>query len=366
MSLRLGWDLDKALDPVDGVGHYCHQLLRALMALDSENDYTLFQPHGQATQQDLERNFGSIPANFRLASPTRRGPDGADFDLVHSTTWVFPFGFDGPVLFTCYDLTFLSHAHFHTLENRLACLTGTLRAHLRGGHFLAISEATAHELERRLGVGTERIDVIYPAPAERFRPLTLQSSEPPPTDRFGLPACFILAVGTLEPRKNLSRLIEAYRGLDLSERRQCSLVIAGGGGWKQDDLAERFGELEGLRWLGRVNDDDLVLLYNRATLFAYPSLAEGFGLPIVEAMSCGTPVLTSDRSAMAEVAGEAAVLVDPTDTESIRRGLSRLLRDEELRHELATHGLAHAGSFSWHRTAEEVLALYQRLAGAAP
>ena len=142
-------------------------------------------------------------------------------------------------------------------------------------------------------------------------------------------------------------------------RTQYDLVIAGGGGWKHEH--SRYRDAEGVQWLGKVTDDQLVGLYNQATVFAYPSLAEGFGLPIVEAMACGTPVLTSGVSSLIEVGGEAAVTVNPLETGEIRSALETLLNEESVRKERTVKGLQRAADFSWKETAHQVLNLYDRL-----
>ncbi|MBZ0111320.1 MAG: glycosyltransferase family 4 protein [Thermoanaerobaculia bacterium] len=382
MTLRIGWNLDKALDPRDGVGQYCHQLLKALMAIDPENDYVLYPLHAAVSEEDLERNFPARPENFRLAPAGRRTPGPTDVDLMHATTWTHPVGFrkrtgtqrakgsgqvpfTGKVLFTCYDLTFLSHPECHTVDNRIACLEGTLRAHLAGAHFLAISRATSAEMQTRLGVPPERISVIYPAAADHFHPERGKASAPAAASdaartRESPSGEYLLAVGTLEPRKNLVRLIEAYSRLPSELRSRYSLRIAGGGGWKQENLPVA-QPIEGVHWLGPVSDEQLVELYRGAALFAYPSLAEGFGLPIVEAMACGTPVITSNVSSLIEVAGDAAVTVDPLDVEALTREIADLLEDTPRQAMLRERGLQRAADFSWQRTAEQVLALYRRL-----
>jgi glycosyltransferase involved in cell wall biosynthesis len=180
--------------------------------------------------------------------------------------------------------------------------------------------------------------------------------------RYDLPERFVLFVGTLEPRKNLMRLVQAYAGLPASVRRHVSLVIAGGPGWLSETLrrevAER-GLADRVRFIGYVRDEDMAPLYSLATVFAYPSLYEGFGLPVLEAMACGVPVLTSNVSSLPEVAGGAAVLVAPTDVDAIADGLTQLLDDTALAAKLVARGLEWSTNFSWDRCARETLAVYE-------
>ncbi len=171
----------------------------------------------------------------------------------------------------------------------------------------------------------------------------------------------MLAVGTLEPRKNLGRLLDAYARLDADLRQAHPLVIAGGGGWKNEALLARCAEIGTAYRLEPDGDADLSLLYSAAAVFVYPSLAEGFGLPVIEAMACGAPVITSNVSSMPEVAGDAAWLIDPLDTEDLRDALDELLAHPDHRQRLRALGRQRAATFSWAETARRTLALYRRL-----
>ena len=174
----------------------------------------------------------------------------------------------------------------------------------------------------------------------------------------------MLAVGSFEPRKNLSRLVEAYGGLDPTLRSGVPLVLAGGGGWKRDEVfAGAWPDF--VRHLGAVEEEDLVALYNVATVVAYVSLVEGFGLPVVEAMACETPVLTSNTSSLAEVGADAALCVDPLDVAAIRGGLAALLGDPSLRRRYRQAGIERAAEFSWRTTAEQVIDIYCEAVAAA-
>jgi glycosyltransferase involved in cell wall biosynthesis len=201
--------------------------------------------------------------------------------------------------------------------------------------------------------------VVYHGVDPVFRPL-------PPGEvaafrrRRELPDRFILFVGTQEPRKNLERLIEAFARIPQGEAK---LVLVGGKGWLYDDL---FAKIEALSlrdavvFPGYVGSEELPLWYNAATAFAYPSLYEGFGMPVTEALACGTPVVTSTSSSLPEAAGGAALLVDPEDVEAIATGLTRILDDDTLREALTERGLAHARTFDWSRTARETVRVYRR------
>ncbi|MHB8619731.1 MAG: glycosyltransferase family 4 protein, partial [Chloroflexota bacterium] len=216
---------------------------------------------------------------------------------------------------------------------------------------------TADDLMRFYGLPASKIEVIYAAADRRFRRIDRQAAEQLLAG-VDVPRPFILTVGTLEPRKNLARLLDAFSSLDLPHH----LVAAGARGWLYEDLEARLRRA-GVVVLDRVSDDQLVALYNLADLFVYPSLYEGFGLPPLEAMSCGTPVAASNRSSLPEVVGQAGLLFDPEDTAAIATALARLVGDHALRAELAEAGRLQAARFSWPDSAGRLKAVYERLGG---
>ena len=171
---------------------------------------------------------------------------------------------------------------------------------------------------------------------------------------------FILSVGTIEPRKNLARLIDAYSSIPHHD--DFDLLIAGGPGWMYDEIYAapvKFGVSRNVRFLGFVPESDLPPLYSLATLFVYPSLYEGFGLPVLEALACGAPVIASNNSSIPEVTGDAAILVDPRDTEALREAVARLLDDESTRLDLSRRGPERAAKFSWDASARQLLAAFE-------
>jgi len=291
-------------------------------------------------------------------------------DLVHGPAFVGPVLASCPAVVTIHDLSFLRFPALFRPANRLYLAVLTRLSTRRARRLIAVSAETASEVTRLLGVPAERIDVVYHGVDPMFRPLPA-GEVAAFRQRRGLPERFVLFVGTLEPRKNLVRLVEAFARIRAGADRHIGarLVLAGGKGWLYDELfarVEALGLGEQVTFPGYVASDELPLWYNAATVLAYPSIYEGFGLPLLEAQACGTPVLTSNVSSLPEAAGEAALMVDPYDVEALAAGLHRLLVDEPLRHELRERGLAHAGQFSWPRAAQETARVYWRALCEAP
>lgn len=265
---------------------------------------------------------------------------------------------------TVYDLSPLIFPQFHTREN-LDLFARKLQ-HIRqhADVLIAISQSTKRDVVRYLNFPEDRIFVAYGGVNEEFTPDYNTDLMQKVLNKYGIhEPGYVLHVGTLEPRKNLVRLIEAYA---LVHRRQGGatppLVLAGGNGWDSDDIfaaVQRHRLTEYVRILGFVNDADLPSLYHGASIFAYPSLYEGFGIPVLEAMACGTPVLTSNVSSLPEIVGDTAILIEPEDTQQIADGLQHLLEDIELRRNLGLRGLQRSKLFSWRATAQATLEAYR-------
>ena len=257
-------------------------------------------------------------------------------DVLHCTTFRAPLRATPPVLVTVHDLAIVRHPELFTTWTRLYARTLLLPVLRAATRVLAVSEFTKREIVELAGVPPDRIDVAYNATsAAVFTP-----------DGPASAGDYVLAIGTLEPRKNLPRLIEATGRLGLELR------VAGARGWGGVTV-----DAPHVRWLGSPTDDQLAEELRGALCLAYPSLLEGFGIPVLEAMLCGTPVVTSEDSAMEEVAGGAAELVDPRDVESIAAGIERALARRD---ELRANGLARAQHFTWESSAEATVQAYRK------
>jgi glycosyltransferase involved in cell wall biosynthesis len=369
-----------------GIGRYTRELVRAAVAQSTPNDhgdplrYVLFYAAGGLPPDapyvrelhDLCAQHPTLRAvplpltprlltilwqRVRLPLPVERftGP----LDLLHAPDFVLP-PTRARSLLTVHDLTFLVHPE--CFEPRLQRYLARVvpRSLHRAHHVLADSHATQRDLTRLLGVPAERISVIYPGVDARFCRLPASTSEPV-RRRLRLPDAFLLFVGTLEPRKNLVRLLEALHRLPDAP----PLVLAGRRGWLYDDAfaaVERLDLQERVHWLDFVADADLPALYNLAEAFVYPSLYEGFGLPVAEALACGTPVVTSRLASLPEVAGDAAVLVDPLESTSIAAGIRQAL---EASRRLREAGPAQVSRFRWEAAAQGLLACYRMVGNGA-
>ena len=356
-----------------GAGVYTFQLVRALAAAPGEHRLVVFARAGLFDDLPAEHaNVQVVPVDTssraaRLAWEQAILPvllRRLRIDVLHSPHHHTPVAAIGVRrVVTFHDVTFLLLPERYPLARRLYMEAVTRASARIARAIITPSQTVRNEVVRRLGVPKERVVAIYEAAAPQYVP----SGE----DEIGrmrwkyhLPNEYILSVGSLEPGKNRPRLIRAYarlreQGLD------CPLVIVGQQGWRYEgeaELVRGLGLSDHVRFLGYAPGDDMPALYSGATLFAFPSLCEGFGLPVLEAMACGTPVVTSNVSATAEVAGDAALLIDPHDTGALAEAMWRVLSDGSLRTDLRARGLGRAQAYSWARAARDTLAVYQIVA----
>jgi glycosyltransferase involved in cell wall biosynthesis len=275
--------------------------------------------------------------------------------------YAVPAGWPGPSVVTVYDLSFLLYRDAFKAANRIYLAATTRASARRARRVLTISEHTRRDIVRLLSVPEEYVDVTYPAVDERYRRLPDAQVEAFRLARE-LPEAFVFAVGTLEPRKNLAGLLQAYARL---RKPRPPLYLAGGAGWRFSPIFDTVRQLDlddSVHFLGFVPEDELPLWYNAARLFAYPSLYEGFGLPVLEAMACGTPVITSTAASLPEVSGKATVMVPPRDTDRLAQEMERVLDDRQLRMEMRAAGRIQASRFSWRAMTDQTVASYRRAA----
>lgn len=374
--MHVGLDLTPLLPTPTGVDVYLTRLVEHLARLDSTGRYTVF-----VNREDHSRFAGTLPGNFTLAALARR-PRLARFvfqqivlpavvrargiDVLHSPAFLMPLVRAGARhVVTIHDMTFFSHRAQHSRLHRSAAFLGLVHASLRRADLLVVpSDAVRREVLRLApSVAPTRLRVVPHGVGDEFRP-DASPATAPVLQRLGVPAPYLLYVGTLEPRKNLVRLLDAYERVCATGEAP-ALVLAGQLGWDAAPLRARLAAptLRGrVHVTGYVDARDLPFLYAGARAFVYPSLGEGFGMPPLEAMACGIPVVASTDPALAENLADAALLVDATDVGALAAALRRVLADDALRTTLVARGRARAAAFGWERTAAGSIACYRELA----
>jgi glycosyltransferase involved in cell wall biosynthesis len=365
--MRIGIDSSRASAARrTGTERYSYELLAALARIDRCHEYTLYCNGLPAALPPLGPNFSlrNIPLP-RLWTHARLGPASRMDapDMLFIPAHVLPLLHPSRNVVTIHDLGYLSFPAAHTARRRLELHLTTLWSARAARHLIADSYATRDDLAGKYAVNPDKISVVHLACGKEFQPVSNLAAIRARRMKYGilpLDKPYLLYVGTLQPRKNLLRLLDAFAQIESDE---ALLVLAGGRGWLSEPIEQRAAELAGrVHWIGFVADEDLPALLSGAQAFVFPSLHEGFGMPVLEAMACGTPVLTSRRSSLPEVAGEAALLIDPFDTAAIAGGMRRLLEEPELRSELRERGLERAAQFSWERCARETRQVLLRVA----
>jgi len=342
-----------------GTENYSLNLISHLLALWGEHRYRLY--FNRPPSYDLHAAcdlrvmpFPRLWTHLRLSWEMARRPP----DLLFVPAHVLPIVHPRRGVVTVHDLGYLYYPEAHRLLDRLYLDLSTRYNARAATHLVADSSATKRDLIERYGTDPDKITVVYPGYDDAtFQPVRDKEAIETVKVRYDIAGDYVLFVGTLQPRKNLIRLIRAFSNLQ-SPISNLQLVIAGKKGWLYEEIFRQVEELglEGrVVFTGYIAADDLPALLSGARLFAFPSLYEGFGLPVLEALACGTPVVCSNVSSLPEVAGDAAVLVDPLDVEGLAAALERILGDEELRAELIERGFEQARRFSWEKCARETL-----------
>lgn len=351
-----------------GINSYIHNLLTHLPRVDRDNRYTAFIGDGRFTSSELTLRLSRLPTSRPMVrifweqavQPFALRKEGVG--LIHALAFVTPLLSPCPSVVTVYDLSFLLYPDRFKRAKRFYLSLFTRLSARKARRIIAISESTKRDVVRLLGVPPDKVEVVYCGLDDAFRPLAEDQVAAFRSER-GLSERFILFVGTIEPRKNVTRLIEAFANLLTCQLADLKLVIGGAKGWFYEDVFARAEELglEGqVMFPGYIPASELPLWYNAAELFVYPSLYEGFGLPPLEAMACGTPVVTANTSSLPEVVGEAGLTVAPLDVEALAEAMRRVLNDATLRREMRERGLQRAQSFSWTKTARETVQVYRR------
>ena len=353
-----------------GTGVYAARLAARLPALAGDSTVTVVWPDSlpipplRAGAADTFRRRPARSSRARVIYDQlgiRKDVRSLRIDVVHYPANIGSVLPMRHMVITIHDLTFLHNPSWYRFERARYYRLGVTYSAPRAARIIAVSQYTANEVATLLRIPMERIDVIHNGVDERYVPCD-EERVAAARATYRLPSKYFLFVGTIEPRKNVARLIRAWS--QIADSIEEDLVIAGRDGWKVGPTyqeAELSKHHNRIVFPGFIADEHLSAVMSGATALVYPSLYEGFGMPVVEAMACGAPVLSSNASSLPEVAEDAALLVDPTSIEELAEGLKRLAGDEELRRSLRAAGIKRAAEFSWTRAAEETLACYRRV-----
>jgi glycosyltransferase involved in cell wall biosynthesis len=370
--MRIMLDATSLLLRSAGVKTYIYYWIRSLQRSATQDSIRLFPFFGGLTDLDHQSSsvgrrrtaLGTLVVHF---SNIKWNPVlevvGCAADVFHASQHLRnPPRLATRLTATIYDMTCWLMPEVHVPANVAATRQYGERVLRRAAACIAISEQSKKDAVEILKLPADRIDVIYPGVAEEFFAVERPEAQAV-AKRHRLDKPYFLYVGTIEPRKNVDRLLDAYRSICEPVRKEHELVIVGPLGWCSEATRDRLrAPGPGIRYLGYVSEDDLPGLTAGATAFVFPSLYEGFGLPLVQAMACGVPVITSRGSSLGEVAGEDAILVDPRNTDEIAAAIERLALSPSLREDLGQRGCLRAASFRWERNAQQSLAFFHKLA----
>ncbi len=371
--MRIGLDATALPPQPVGAGNYIIQLIRALSAMVVEEELVVFTQRRGPDLIDLpednsvewviveDRSPGS-----RLIWEQTRFPkliQKSGVDLLHSLHYTRPIRLPCASVVTFHDMTFFLYPELHTRARRMF-FPQAIRINARKADALiAVSESTREDTIRLLGIPPEKIITTQLGVDPSFRPIIDAGEKRRIVEKYDLPEQFILYVGLIEPRKNLPMLISAYKRL-IERDMEFKLILVGRYGWMHEQVLNQIENLEletMIQLIGYVPQEDLALVYNLSSLFVYPTVYEGFGLPVLEAMACGIPVVTTDISSLPEIVGEAGILTPVNDVEALYEGIVLGLNDTDLRQKLVHKGQLRAAKFSWERTAQLTMQVYQRV-----
>lgn len=372
--MKVGIDALALSNPMDGSQSFVRNLLKLLSTVDAVNDYTIFVRSPEAvadiavTDKMLIQTVASNQARMRIPFALSRAILRSGVDVLHAQ-FAAPLVCPSQIVVTIHDILFERYPQFfHPSDLRQLRIRVPLTVR-RAAAVLTGSEFSKQDIARRYAIAPDKIVVAPYAPDPMFRPIHDTAQLARVSAQYRTTDNYVLFVGVLKPNKNVRTLVEAYVRLRRANRIDHKLVLVGSEDALQSDvrsLVKDAGCSNDLVFTGHIPASDLVALYNSATVFVQPSIFEGFGLPSLEAMACGTPVITSNTSAIPEVVDDAALLVNPLDVDELANALEVVLHDENLRSRLSVKGLARAGMFSWETTARTIVHVYEATAGLSP
>jgi glycosyltransferase involved in cell wall biosynthesis len=355
--MKIGIDIQTTLGNKTGFGFYVENLVEQLKKINGGYEYSLIRP-------DIEQDF-SAPKRFlwdQFGVPKQARAEKVD--LLHQPSFSAPVFFGGRTVVTIHDLIAVHFGEDIPFWSRQYFGRWMPFSYNFVDHIIAVSNHTKKDIIDLLHTPEDKITVIYEAADTKFKPLPDKASQAKRIkEKYKIKDDFILHVGTLNPRKNLEFLVSVYSEV-VKKFPNTNLVIAGKKGWYYESLIEKVNSLDlgkKVLFIGYIDEEDKVAMYNAATMLVFPSLYEGFGLPPLEAMSCGVPVVASNRSSIPEVVGEGGLLIDPTDIKAWTDGICLFLKSPKDREKYGQYGIKQASKFSWSKTAQETISVYDKV-----
>ncbi|BBI36175.1 glycosyltransferase family 4 protein [Cohnella abietis] len=377
--MKIGFDVSQTAEDMAGCGFFSKQVASHMILGDRKNEYFLYpmfygyrHPNFKEAYHSEQPNVQSFFRDLSWHKANRIWSEVKDKDellgnpdIVHSNNFSFPDGIKAKKVVTIYDMGYLDCPEYTTEANRLVCFEGAYAASLNADHIVTISNFSKQSFLKYFPYYPEsRVSVIYLGNRPTLKWITDGDVFEQVKNKFELEETFWLGVGTVEPRKNYGMLLEAYAQLVAENQEKRPLYIAGGKGWMEDHIQDKVRELgivDLVKFLGYVSDDELSVLYSNCFGFVYPSRYEGFGLPVLEAMSCGAPIITSNTSSLPEVAGEAGIYIDPDKVQELTQAMRRLSVESGLRESLIDLSKIQAEKFSWNKAADQLLEIYEKV-----
>lgn len=375
--VRIAIDFRSTIGQPAGIGRFTNNLVKQIALLDSRNKYILYSFYPKMPNKEIKEfikkhpnlslkthpvpgrvmrylwDYFKIPIEFSIG----------EVDIIHIMDFLIPKIKKARLIVTVHDISSILFPQWHTRYTRRWVKDRIHLAKENAHKIIVDSVHTKKDLVQRLDVSEDLITVIYGGVGEQFQPIKNQGVLNRVRERYNIKDKYLLFLGTLEPRKNIPGLIKAFHKIK-NGFLNYQLVIAGKRGWKFQEIFKTVGELrleDKVIFTGYLPEEDTPSLYSGAQAFVYPTLYEGFGFPPLEAMACGTPVITSNLSSLPEVMGEAGILIDPNNIDELSRAIESVLSNEDLKRELRAKGLRQAAKFSWKRCAQETLKVYQEV-----
>ncbi len=371
-KLNIGINIRFIQTTISGIGKYVLELVKGLAKVDTTNKYTLYEyGHTQVVKPAENKNITYVVPSFYSSSRTMRIFWEQFFfpwylkknriDIFHGPSFMLPVINSCKSIITVHDLTFIRYPESFTISTKIYYWLFFKRSLKNANMIIADSEATKKDIIKYFNIHPRKIEIIYLGVDDKFKVIKNKSLIVNVRKKYKLPESFFLFTGVLSPRKNIEGALRAFSSLKTKHK----FVVVGAKGWLYKsifDIVEKLKINEKVIFTGYIDADDLHLVYNAAEALVFPSFYEGFGLPILEAMACGCPVITSNISSMPEVAGDAAILVNPRNIEQISVAMKTIVTNRAMKIQLIKKGLIQAKKFTWEKTAKETKALYERVA----